>query len=1188
MNKFFRKTVAAVLSVVIALSSGAVSAFAASSDGVCGENLEWSYDSENGILGITGSGEMQDYLANQTPWYNVRLQIKTVNISDGVESVGNNAFSCCVSLESVNLPESVADIGINAFRDCEALDELMIPEETVSVGAFAFYASGLDKVDIPASVESIGVNAFGWCADLEKITVSADNGRYSSDENGVLFNKNKTELLKFPNNCAVSGYSVPGSVEKIADDAFENCHLLKTVSIPANVAEIGRGVFFNCSLENIIVSADNDHYSNDAYGVLFNKDKSELISYPSCSKETEYYIPETVEVIADGAFRNASNLKGVVLPDGISAVGDYAFLYCENLEYVHISSDITVIGEEIADYTAAYICSDSADSHAKEYADENGYEFRLCTAHGEGRKILAYGTCGDSAKWVLYADGELVVSGTGAVSDFGENGAPWSEYTDSIKKLTVENGITHIGENAFRGLSSLAETVMPESVESIGVSAFEGCDSMKKATFDGSLEDWCDIGFGNEYSNPDSFASELFVDGKLLENIALPECVKEIGDYAFAGNTNATKIDFANATSIGDGAFIGCAVETVIIPETVEKIGECAFAGCDKLEFIHIPSSVTAIGADVIPDGAYICSDSAEAYAKTYAESNGYEFMLCDNHNKINISFAENEIDIKVGSTYRPDVKVTPADTPVKWCTDNASVAYVDENGTVSAISAGEALITVETLDGTVSATCKVNVSLRDFVVSWVSDGTEIYSDTVTEGGLIPKHTDPVKTGYTFLGWTPGIPASMPATDLVFVANWRVNSYVASFDANGGSWQDGSAEKNYSVDFGRRIPVPESPARNGYFFLKWTPEPDVMDSVDGKKFVAVWAADSHIQYTVRTYVMQTDGRYKATVEKFAAETDSTVTAEYSVESGFVLNEEKSVLSGVVAADGSLVLEVFIDRSKYPVTVNGETNEYLYGETIPAPETPDAPEGHSFVGWTDENGIVVEFPLVAGEDVPAVIIPHFGKLSYTVTWVVDGVSTVQTYEYMQTIVLPQNPEKRGYTFRCWMPEVPDSMPAGDLTFEAMFDKNLYVCSDCGDVFDDEDVFNEHLAYEYERKTMKVEIARNPKEAVIKYGETLCLTAKVTGKLDVEVCWFVDGVEKGRGETFMLYFLSGTKTVEVKLLDSEGETLTDERGNEISDSQKVTVKAGFFQKLISFFKNLFRLNRTVNQNFFAAKW
>lgn len=145
---------------------------------------------------------------------------------------------------------------------------------------------------------------------------------------------------------------------------------------------------------------------------------------------------------------------------------------------------------------------------------------------------------------------------------------------------------------------------------------------------------------------------------------------------------------------------------------------------------------------------------------------------------------------------------------------------------------------------------------------------------------------------------------------------------------------------------------------------------------------------------------------------------------------------------------------------------------------------------------------------------------------------------------------------------------------------------YICPDCGDEVLGEDAINEHIATEARMKAT-VKIKNNSGSKTINYGETLRLTATTTNMpTDAKIYWYVDGVWKGEGETFNVSFENGTKTVEVKLVDANGNVLKDSKGNELSDLEEVSVKTGFFQKLISFFKNLFKVNRTVVQSVFKG--
>ena len=1078
----------------------------ADSDNSCGDNAFWSLDA-SGLLEITGTGDIADFTASGAPWYGERNSVKALSIADGITSVGNNAFYDCSNLAEVTLPDGVSEIGNNAFRDCDKLEAIDLPAELKIIGSRAFYYSGLKKVVIPASVTSIGADAFGWCSRLTSIEVDSLNANYSADENGVLFNKDKTELIKYPCGKENSDYDIPETVQIVAEYAFENCADLKTVYIPDSVTSLD-GAFFNCGFEYVAVSENNADYSNDADGALLNKNQTQLIFYPAGNTAEEYIIPSTVTQIDADAFYNADNLKGVAVTDGVKTIADGTFFMCAALEYVHIPASVEAIGEyAVAD--GAYICSETENCYAKTYAEANGIEFIVCDEHTAEREILAYGNCESNVRWILYADGELVILGKGAMPDFEEGKAPWADYLDEIKKATVTDGITNISINALNGCENLTEVSAAKSVTSYGDAAFKNCAS--------------------------------------LAEIEISENVTAIGSEAFAGTA---------------------------------------------LEYVHIPSTVTEIGANLLGSGAaYICSDSEDCYAKEYAQANGYEFRYCGNQAVTGVELNETEIDIVKKNTYQLTANVLPenaTDKTVSWKSDNSVVAKVDKNGLVTAVNAGETIITVSTADGGFTATCKVTVTPAEFSISWISDGVAnvVY---VEEGATVNAPVDPVKTGYTFVEWVPSIPEVMPAENLEFVAVWSVNSYNAVFDANGGVWADGSDNITLTVEYGKKITTPEAPAKQGYVFADWSPVVGTMDSVDGKSFTAMWTPASGINYTVNTYVMKLDGEYTKTTKTFTGTTDSTVNAEYTVENGFVLNSEKSVLSGVVAPDGSLVLEVYLDRVKVTVTIGGETKECLYGETIGEPDAPAEPEGHYHTGWVDENGNAVEFPITVGDGMPAKIIPTFAKRTYTVTWIVDGEETAQSYEYGQAIAKPADPEKEEYKFIGWGADIPDSMPAENLTFTAEFEKIYYTC-ECGKIFDNAADFNKHLAeeqaqkeYEQALKAVRVSIKNNPGTATIKYGETLKLTAVVKNPVDgIVISWYVDGEKVAQGETFNLSFENGSKTVEVKITNENGKVLQNEKGEDIADSQKVTVKSGFFQKLISFFKNLFRMNRVVVQS------
>lgn len=141
---------------------------------------------------------------------------------------------------------------------------------------------------------------------------------------------------------------------------------------------------------------------------------------------------------------------------------------------------------------------------------------------------------------------------------------------------------------------------------------------------------------------------------------------------------------------------------------------------------------------------------------------------------------------------------------------------------------------------------------------------------------------------------------------------------------------------------------------------------------------------------------------------------------------------------------------------------------------------------------------------------------------------------------------------------------------------------YICPDCGNEILGEDTIVEHITAEARMKAT-VKIKNNNGSKTINYGETLKLTAIVTDLPEnIRIVWYVSGEERGEGETYSISLQSGSVEVSVKLVDENDIVLLDSSGNEISDSEIITVKTGFFQKLISFFKNLFRISRIVIQS------
>ena len=225
--------------------------------------------------------------------------LKSVTIGDGVTSIGSSAFRSCSSLTSVTIPDSVTSIDSYAFDSCSSLTSVTIPDSVTSIGNNAFYnCTSLKSVTIGDGVTSIDSYAFDSCSSLTGIWVDEKNQFYSSDNSGVLFNKDKTTLLHTPG--AISGsYTIPDSVTGIGEYAFCNCDGLTSITIPNNVITIGDYTFYDCDgLSSITIS-------------------------------------NSVTSIGNSAFYYCTSLTSVTISDSVTTIGNRAFYKCTGLTDVY-------------------------------------------------------------------------------------------------------------------------------------------------------------------------------------------------------------------------------------------------------------------------------------------------------------------------------------------------------------------------------------------------------------------------------------------------------------------------------------------------------------------------------------------------------------------------------------------------------------------------------------------------------------------------------------------------------------------------------------------------------------------------------------------------------------------------------------------------------------------------------------
>lgn len=223
--------------------------------------------------------------------------------------IGDRTFYDCREIVSVVIPEGITKIGNYAFSEC-SVSEVVIPDSVTYIGTGAFWDSGITTVNISKNVTYIDPTAF-W--HTESININPKNENYSS-EDGVLYNKNKTELIKYPSFKYSESFVIPNTVTTIGGVAFACDRGPASITVPNSITYMDAGIFAEAyGLENIYVYSDNPNYTT-INGVLYNKSMTKLIKYP-CNKQDDIYtLPTTIRIIGESAFAQGAMPFELVVP----------------------------------------------------------------------------------------------------------------------------------------------------------------------------------------------------------------------------------------------------------------------------------------------------------------------------------------------------------------------------------------------------------------------------------------------------------------------------------------------------------------------------------------------------------------------------------------------------------------------------------------------------------------------------------------------------------------------------------------------------------------------------------------------------------------------------------------------------------------------------------------------------------
>ena len=306
------------------------------------------------------------------------------------------------------------------------------------------------------------------------------------------------------------------------------------------------------------------------------------------------------------------------------------------------------------------------------------------------------------------------------------------------------------------------------------------------------------------------------------------------------------------------------------------------------------------------------------------------------------------------------------------------------------------------------------------YKLTYMVDGMDYKSSEVEYGSTITAEDKPTKEGYTFSGWSE-IPSTMPASDVTITGSFSVNKYKLTYTI------DGKEYKTTELDYGTALTPEEAPVKEGYTFSGWSDIPETMPSSD----VTVTGTFTVNKYNL-TYMV--DGEeYKASEVDYG----TAISAEaVPTKEGYTFSGWSEIPSTMPASDVTITGTFTINKYKLTYMVDGEeykSSEVDFGTAITAEAIP-VKEGHTFSGWS-------EIP----ETMPACDVTITGSFTvnkYNLTYKVDGVDYKTTQiEYGSTITPEAIPTKEGYTFSGWS-DIPESMPANDVTITGTFNINKY--------------------------------------------------------------------------------------------------------------------------------------------------
>ena len=1051
--------------------------------------------------GITDIGYMAYYRCDN---------LTSIIVPEGVRNIENFAFGDCANLKYVILPSSLLETGFFVFQSCVNLTYIVCNAEVPpTLGSEPFYnVDSSIPVYVPASsvtaYQSVGewnkftdiqpiVTASGTCGDnltwnyanygILTIDGAGTMNDYSSGEenkvpwyeyrefiNEIIINEGVTSIGNYAFEECSKLYSVnlPKSLTTIGEFAFRNTHSLRCLSIPEGVTELKNCAFQSSNLESIYipkaVSAIGDGIlsgCNNLMSIEVDQDNDVYDSRESCNAIIETnsnhliagcyftFIPSTVTAIWTGAFLNIKNITSIDIPNSVTYIGMCAFTGCSNLTSIVIPQNVSYIG-----VMALQDCNLSA-----------------ITCYAETPPTL------ESSAFVNVNKSIPVYVPKSSVATY-QSAKGWSEFTNIQPLIPVVIASGSCGENLTWTLNNEGVLDIKGSGEmanydwSINAPWFDFAHKIKTVSMDSAITSIGDFAFSyctefvsiNIPENVTSIGCNAFQYCENLCDILIPEGVVSIGEEAFISCRNLKNIVIPKGlTKIANFTFSESGLETIIIPKEVAFLDYGAFFNCRYLKSITCKALVPPIGNNnskifynvdktipvYVPAGSIDAYESAECWSE-FSNIIGIREILTSGicgHNLTWTLYSDGELVIEgVGEM----CNTTP------W-------AEYKENITSVTIKDGVTTIGDYAFYGCSSLTA---ITLPKDMTSIGTDA--FYGCSSLTAIILPKGITSIEnrtfsqcSSLTFIEIPEGV------TEIKFDAFLNCCKLAAIVLPK-------SLKKIYFTAFGtcreltnvycKAESVPNADDSAFYGALNQNSTLHVPGSaLESYRTTSPWCTFSKFETLETTVVVEgiTLSQSSATLtEGESLPLTATVTPDNATDQSITWSSSNTAVAtidtnGKVTAvkPGTTTITALANDGS---GVSASCRVTVVAASYTITYYVDGEEYHQEILTCGSTIVPINEPTKDGytfsgwseipETMPANDITISGNFTinkYLVTFIIgDEVIASDSLEYGATIIAPKAPEKEGHTFNSWG-EVAETVPASELTYEGTYSVNLYL-------------------------------------------------------------------------------------------------------------------------------------------------